>query len=255
MRGEPPQGKYPDAIKAAKKNPGCFHGEPEEGDHEPTFPLEKYAIEQLMIKSLDIEVEWEKVSLLERTSTSNRRFGLSVGKHFIMMVPCDFDSLAAHSDLPLVAEMKERGSREIMEPCCGPEIGPLPVAFQLVSFYLSAKIRDGSAYAFVSREAFEEVRVTEPSVHISEEVRLSEEARKEESRTELRMSVFDRAFVAFAQEKGGRDRPFLWSELMSIASYLAIPTLERLIGTVVVLDEKNQFRWYDDDNYKKRKRE
>jgi len=44
------------------------------------------------------------------------------------------------------------------------------------------------------------------------------------------------------------------SELMSIASYLALPALERLIRTVVVLDEKNHFGWYDDEN-KKRKRE
>jgi len=42
-----------------------------------------------------------------------------------------------------------------------------------------------------------------------------------------------------AIKMGGKDRPLLWSELMSIASYLAIPTFERLIQTVVVLDEKN----------------
>ena len=245
VRGEPPKGFHVNKVsRATKKNQGCFHVEPEEGDDESTFPLEKYAVEQLMLRALDIEVEWEKVSLVERIGTTNR-FGLSVMKNFTMMVPCDFDSLAAHSDLPLVAEMKERGSREIIEPCCGPEIGPFPVAFQLVAFYLSAKVRDGSAYAFVSREAFEEVRISEPS----------EEARKEQNRTELRMTVFDRAFVSLAQEKGGSDRPLLWSELMSIASYLALPTLERLIRTVVVLDEKNQFRWYDDDNHKKRKRE
>jgi len=229
-------------IKASTKNPGKFKGEPEEGDDEPTFPLEKYAVEQLMIKSLDIEAEWEKVSLVQYTGTTNR-FGLSVVKGFLMVL-CDFDSLAANSDLPLVAEMKELGSREIMEPCCGQEISPSHVALRLVAFYLSAKVRDGSAYAFVSREAFEEVRLSEPS----------EEARKEESRTELRMSVFDRIFVSVAQEKGGSERPLLWSELMSIGSYLAIPTLERLIRTVVVLDEKNYFGWYDDES-KKRKRE
>ena len=71
-----------------------------------------------------------------------------------------------------------------------------------------------------------------------------EEPRREENRTILRLSAFDRMFVSIVREKGGMNRVLLWSELMSIASYLMIPTLERLIRTVLVLDEANQFQWH-----------
>ena len=105
-------------------------------------------------KSLDMDSEWPKV-IAEPDAKVSYGFGFSPsGCRFI--VPCDFDSLAQQS-LVVGKMMAEGNDRpKVLERCCGDEIYPRPLAYQLVAFYLSAKTRgDTPMHFFVSREEFE----------------------------------------------------------------------------------------------------
>ena len=138
------------------------------------------------------------------------------------VIPCDFDSMAQQS--LTVGKMMEEGNDRptVLERCCGDEIFPRPLAFQLVAFFLSAKAKDGT-HIFVSRDGFLE-------------------AKKEENKTCMNLSVFDRIFLDTVRKKG-LNTLLLWSELMGIAHFLSIPALERLVRTAVILDEGKPFKW------------
>jgi len=139
-------------------------------------------------------------------------FGFAVNAFGSYVVPCDFDSLVQQSLLigQIMAEGHESIILRRLERYCGDEIYPRLLAVQLVALYLSAKRKDdATSYVFVSPERFQEACIAK-------------------NKLSIHLSVSD---------QGAGAGVLLWSELMGIASFLQIPTLERLIRTAVVRDD------------------
>ena len=216
----PPGGKSSKFVAASRKNPTL------QGEDDNAEALEQYAELCFRHTTLDMEACWPKL-VDAGTKMKAGGFGFAVNAFGSYIVPCDFDSLAQQSILigKMMAESTDRP--KVLERYCGDEIYPRPLAVQLVAFYLSAKRKsDATSYVYVSPEGFQEACLAK-------------------NKTSLHLSVSDQVFLATVRERGLEQGVLLWSELMGIASFLQIPTLERLIRTAVVRDNGGLFRWYE----------